>query len=85
MAKYKGDIHAMVDGARAIKSLRSGDKVLIMEACTHHALKGDIAREKLPALLQKYTGGGLIIDVFSGTGFPKNMEDYKLDVYKRQV
>lgn len=81
MAKYKGDIHAMVDGARAIKSLRSGDKVLIMEACTHHALKGDIAREKLPALLQKYTGGGLIIDVFSGTGFPKNMEDYKLIVH----
>ncbi|MGI5896117.1 MAG: [FeFe] hydrogenase H-cluster maturation GTPase HydF [Oscillospiraceae bacterium] len=81
MAKFKGDIHEMVRGARAIASLHSGDKVLIMEACTHHALKGDIAREKLPSWLNNYAGGGLQIDAFSGTGFPENIGDYKLVIH----
>lgn len=52
-----------------------------MEACTHHALKGDIAREKLPSWLNNYAGGGLQIDTFSGTGFPENIGDYKLVVH----
>lgn len=78
MAKYKGDIHEMVRGARAIESLTPADKVLIMEACTHHAQKGDIAREKLPALLRKRIGEGLTVDVFSGTGFPDRVGEYQL-------
>ena len=48
---------------------------------THHALKGDIAREKLPSWLNNYAGGGLQIDTFSGTGFPENIGDYKLVVH----
>ncbi len=81
MAKYKGDINEMVQGARAIAALKPTDRVLIMEACTHHALKGDIAREKLPALLRKRVGEGLTVDVFSGTGFPKNIKNYKLVIH----
>ena len=81
MAKYKGDINEMVQGARAIAALKPTDRVLFMEACTHHALKGDIAREKLPALLRKRVGEGLTVDVFSGTGFPKNIKNYKLVIH----
>lgn len=81
MAKYKGDIHEMVRGAKAIGDLTPKDRVLIMEACTHHALKGDIAREKLPNWLRQRVGEGLTIDVFSGTGFPDNIESYKLIVH----
>ncbi len=81
MAKYKGDIHEMVRGARAIGSLKPGNRVLIMESCTHHALKGDIAREKLPALLRKRIGEGLTVDIFSGTGFPQNIENYQLIIH----
>ena len=43
MAKYKGDIDEFVRGARAIASLKPGDRVLIAESCTHHALKGDLS------------------------------------------
>ena len=32
---------------KTLENLKDGDKVLILEACTHHALKGDIAREKI--------------------------------------
>ncbi len=78
LSENKGNIQSFVEGAKTISSLKPGDRVLIMESCTHHALLDDIAREKLPRLLQKYVGGKLEIELFSGQGFPHNMEGYKL-------
>ena len=78
MSENKGDIATFLEGAKAIRTLRPGDKVLIMEACTHHALDGDIARQKLPKLLEKFVGGPVAFDVFSGPGFPENIREYKL-------
>jgi len=81
MARYKGSLEMFIKGAKAIDSLKEGDKVLIAEACTHHALKGDIAREKLPAWLQEKTGCHLDIQVNSGIDFPEDLETYKLIVH----
>lgn len=81
MAKNKGDIDEFVRGARAIADLKSGDKVLIAESCTHHAMKGDIAREKLPGWLNRYAGGGLVIENTAGHGFPEDIEDYRLIIH----
>ncbi len=78
MAKYKGDIDELVEGARAIASLVPGDRVLIAESCTHHALKGDIAREKLPGWLNAYAGGELVYDCASGHGALPELSAYKL-------
>lgn len=78
LSENKGDIETFLEGAKAIRSLQPGDKVLIMEACTHHALEGDIARQKLPKLLEKFVGGPVDFQVFSGPGFPTNIQDYKL-------
>ena len=78
MSENKGDIATFLEGAKAIRTLRPGDRVLIMEACTHHALDGDIARQKLPKLLEKFVGGPVDFDVFSGPGFPENIREYKL-------
>ena len=78
MSEMKGDIQSFLDGAKALRSLRPGDRVLIMEACTHHALEGDIARQKLPKLLEKFLGGPVEFTVFSGPGFPETIRDYKL-------
>ena len=78
MSENKGNIQSFVEGAKAISSLKPGDKVLVMESCTHHALPDDIAREKLPRMLQKYVGGKLQIEWFSGQGFPQNMDGYRL-------
>lgn len=80
-ARYKGDLKLFVEGAAAIKSLKPNDKVLIAEACTHHALKGDIAREKLPVLLEKKAGGKLDITNISGIDFPKDLSEYKLIIH----
>ncbi len=78
MARYKGDLKSLVKGARAIDTLKSGDKVLIAEACTHHPLEGDIGREKLPMWLEEKVGGKLDITVCAGSSFPENLGEYKL-------
>lgn len=80
MARAKGDLDILYRGAKKINELKSGDKVLIAEACTHHQLKGDIAREKLPMLLQK-KAGNLQIDNCSGKDFPEDISKYKLVVH----
>lgn len=81
MARYKGNLELFVEGAKAIDSLKEGDKVLIAEACTHHALKNDIAREKLPKWLQETANCNLQIHVSTGADFPEDLESYKLVVH----
>lgn len=80
MARAKGDLETLYRGAKRINSLKGGDKVLIAEACTHHQLKGDIAREKLPMLLQK-KAGRLEIDNCSGKDFPEDISKYSLVIH----
>ena len=69
-AKLKGDLKTFIKGASAIDNLQDGDKVLILESCTHHAIDDDIGRVKIPNLLRKKTGKNLITENFSGHDFP---------------
>lgn len=80
MARAKGDLETLYRGAKRINSLKEGDRVLIAEVCTHHQLKGDIAREKLPMLLQK-KAGRLEIDNCSGKDFPEDISKYSLVIH----
>lgn len=77
-ARLKGDLQKMAEGAKVIPSLKDGDKVLIAEACTHHAIDDDIGKVKIPNWLKKKTGADLRIDHVSGCSFPKNLSEYKL-------
>lgn len=78
LARYKGDLKTFVDGAHMIDELKPNDEVLIAEACTHHPKDGDIAREKLPRLLEKKVGGKLNVTNITGVDFPKDLSKYKL-------
>ncbi len=80
-ARYKGDLCEEVRGAVTIDSLSTGDKVLIAEACTHHAAEDDIGRVKIPRWLRQYCGEELQIDVCSGRDFPDNLSQYKLVIH----
>ncbi|MCX5635322.1 MAG: [FeFe] hydrogenase H-cluster maturation GTPase HydF [Planctomycetota bacterium] len=80
-ARLKGDLAEFVKGVKSIDSLREGDKVLIAEACTHHPLKDDIGRIKIPRWLQEYTGVKLKIDVVAGRDLPDDLTPYKLIVH----
>lgn len=80
-SRLKGDMIEMAKGAAAIKSLKPGAKILISEACSHHAAEDDIGRVKIPRWLRQYLGADLEIDVFSGRDFPVNLKDYSLVVH----
>lgn len=80
MARAKGDLDIFYRGAKAINNLKNGDKVLIAEACTHHQLKGDIAREKIPVLLKNKILG-LEISNCSGKDFPDDLSKYSLVIH----
>lgn len=80
MARAKGDLDTLYRGAKRINELKDGDRVLIAEACTHHQLKGDIAREKLPMLLQK-RAGNIVLDNCSGKDFPEDISKYSLVIH----
>lgn len=69
-ARLKGDLSEFINGAEAIKNLNDGDKILILESCTHHAIEDDIGKVKIPNLLRKKTGKDLIFEHYSGHDFP---------------
>ena len=78
MARFKGDLRKMAEGAAMIDRLQDGDKILIAESCTHHAVEDDIGRVKIPNWLTRKTGKNLQIDFVSGCDFSTNLTDYKL-------
>ncbi len=80
-ARQKGDLKLLIEGVFALKNLKAGDEVLIAEACTHHATKDDIGREKIPKWLKEYFGGSLNINRVQGYDFPDDVEKYKLIIH----
>jgi [FeFe] hydrogenase H-cluster maturation GTPase HydF len=75
-ARAKGGLVEAARGAARLRRLVSGDRVLIAEACTHHALDVDIGRVKIPRWLHAFTGAELSIDVAAGTSFPDSVAGY---------
>jgi [FeFe] hydrogenase H-cluster maturation GTPase HydF len=81
MARFKGDLSAQVEGTLTIERLRSGDRVLIAEACTHHPIGEDIGRVKIPRWLTQYTGVKLEFETVQGRDFPADLTGYRLVVH----
>ncbi len=79
LARAKGLFDEYIQGTSAINSLDDGDKVLILESCTHNVTCEDIGRVKLPKLLLKHTGKELHFDVVAGlTALQTPITDYAL-------
>ena len=81
MARHKGELPIFVRGLRRVEELQNGDKVLVAEACSHHAQEDDIGTVKIPRWLRNHTRKDLQIDVIHGHDFPDNLSDYKLIVH----
>lgn len=81
MARYKGSLSSAVNGAVALDGVKTGDKILIAEGCTHHRQCNDIGTVKLPAWIRKYTGAEPEFCFTSGTEFPDSVDEYKLVVH----
>ncbi|MBT9177233.1 MAG: tRNA modification GTPase MnmE [Firmicutes bacterium] len=81
MARYKGDLQALVRGVGALADLRPLDRVLIVEGCTHHSQEDDISRVKIPRLLEGRVGGELRFTWAMGPNFTADIRDYRLIVH----
>lgn len=79
LAAAKGDIGTFVKGAGAIGRLKTGDRILIAEACTHVPDTEDIGRVKIPALLKKKAD--VSVDIAAGNDFPEDLSPYALIIH----
>lgn len=80
-ARFKGDLIEEAKGTAAITRLKPGDRVLVAEACSHHALEDDIGRVKIPRWLRERLGFAVDLDVCSGRDYPANLADYALVIH----
>ena len=80
-AKLKGDLKILATGAKTIDYLNEGDKILIAEACSHHAQDDDIAKVKIPNWLKIYTGKNFDFSFCVGNDFPENLENFSLVIH----
>ena len=81
MARYKGDIDEFVRGASAIDSLSEDSHILILEACSHNPLDGDIGRIKIPGMLKKRFGENISFTWKSGNDIPENVSGFDLVIH----
>ena len=66
LARHKGDFEHYLEGTPHLSQLRDGDRILMLESCTHLTSCEDIGRGKLPRWIRQYTGKELHFDFVSG-------------------
>ena len=81
MARYKGELDALLKGVSTLGKLRDGDKVLISEACTHHRQCNDIGTVKMPEWIRKFSDAEPEFSFTSGREFPDDVEKYRLIIH----
>jgi len=79
LARHKGDFENYIKGTPHISTLKDGDRLLILESCTHHVSCDDIGRVKIPRWVSNFTGKHLEYDVVSGLNdLPRDIHDYAM-------
>ncbi|MDP2423779.1 MAG: [FeFe] hydrogenase H-cluster maturation GTPase HydF, partial [Bacteroidales bacterium] len=77
LARQKGDFENYLKGTPYLGKLQDGDRLLILESCTHFVSCDDIGRIKIPRWLSNYTGKNLEFDVVAGlSALPRDIRDY---------
>jgi [FeFe] hydrogenase H-cluster maturation GTPase HydF len=78
-AHMRGPFDAYVKGTWKISDLENGDKILILESCSHQVGCNDIGRSKIPCWLSTFTKKRLEFDVVAGLDEIKRpITDYAL-------
>lgn len=79
LAHHKGNFRHYLSGTAQIDRLHDGDRILMLESCSHHVSCEDIGRVKIPTLLRKHTGKQLEFDFIAGLDQIKRpVTDYAL-------
>lgn len=79
LARFKGDFASYLKGTSKISELKDGDRILLLESCTHHVACDDIGRFKIPRWISNFTGKKIEYDVVAGLDkMPRPVTDYSL-------
>jgi [FeFe] hydrogenase H-cluster maturation GTPase HydF len=79
LARFKGDFDNYLKGTPKISELKDGDRILLLESCTHHVACDDIGRMKIPRWISGFTGKKIEYDVVAGLDtLPRPITDYSL-------
>jgi [FeFe] hydrogenase H-cluster maturation GTPase HydF len=79
LARHKGPFQQYLQGTPYISKLKDGDRVLILESCTHHVSCDDIGRTKIPRWLSQFTGKKLEYDTVAGlSNISNDMKKYAI-------
>lgn len=79
LARFKGDFDNYLKGTPKISELKDGDRILLLESCTHHVSCDDIGRTKIPRWIANFTGKKLDYDVIAGLDIlSRPITDYSL-------
>ncbi len=81
MARYKGDLKSLIQGASVLSQIQTGDKILIAEGCTHHRQCKDIGTVKMPNWIENFSNAKPDYTFTSGGTFPEDLSDFKLIVH----
>lgn len=80
-ARARANFEKYLEGTPKIGDLNDGDRVLILESCTHHVSCEDIGRFKIPNWIGKFTGKKIEFDIVPGLEkLPRDIKDYALVV-----
>ena len=80
LARLRGDFENYLKGTPQLARLKDGDKILMLESCTHEISCGDIGRVKLPALIRKFTGKDIQFDYVAGLAPIDNLHQYAIAI-----
>ncbi len=65
-ARMRGPFEDYVKGVKKLSYLKDGDRILILESCTHQVSCDDIGRFKIPRWIKEFSKKELEFDITSG-------------------
>lgn len=81
-AREKGNLRGFIEGIAALKRLRPGDRVLIVEACAYRPLSEQADYLALPMILRTFVGGPLRTTTACGPdAFPESLRGYDFIIH----
>lgn len=79
LARQKGDFENYIKGTPHLSKLKDGDRVLILESCTHHVSCDDIGRVKIPRWLTNFIGKNIEYEIVTGLSkLPRDIHEYAM-------
>lgn len=78
----EGNLQKFLDGIKRFDALEKGDKVLIVEACSHNRIQDDIGTVQIPNKIKNWFGEDIEIEFAFGKGYQAiDLNDYELAIH----